>query len=287
MEQFSQAFQHSGKTAAQAFVYIAVAMLIIWLAKSVFDALTFYDDDDQIEIRSNVAVGIRRAGLYLGLVLGMVGTIIGPGTPDFWLDVGSFAIDGVILVAMMLVAYSVANRLIMPRVDNNAQIKDGNVAVGWVEFGTYVALGLISLASFSGEGGGWLNAIVFAALGLVALVVMYHFYKATAKFDVVTEINFGNNAAGLYLASRLVALGVILAASLSGPSGGWVQDITSFTLFSFFGVVLLALVNYVTDVLFLPQTRLEVQVGRKNIAAIMLVAGLQVAAAIIVAAATI
>lgn len=288
MDQLLRSAQATAESVGRSALYVVAALVIVWIAKVIFDLISRCDDDAQIVQSKNLAMGIRRAGLYLGLTIGMIGVVAGPTSESFWGDFQAFALDGGVLVAMMIVASLVANRLLLPQVNDDEEVEKGNLAVGWVELGTFVAVGMVAFASFVGEGGGLVTAAVFFGLGLLGLIAVFQVFrlKGIAKFDVVEEICAGNTSAGMYVGSRLIALGIILAASLLGPFTTWEEGITGFVLFFVFGAILLSIVSWLVDAAFLPKTRIRDAITtQRNTASIAVVAGLQIAAAVVVAAA--
>src|SRR5687768_8109344 len=108
MDQLMQAARATAESVGRSSVYVLAALAIVWIAKVVFDLMSKCDDDAQIVKSKNLAMGVRRAGLYLGLVIGMIGVIAGPASISFWDDFAAFALEGGILVLMMIVASMVA-----------------------------------------------------------------------------------------------------------------------------------------------------------------------------------
>ncbi|MCP4219508.1 MAG: DUF350 domain-containing protein, partial [bacterium] len=147
----------------------------------------------------------------------------------------------------------------------------------------YIATGLIIWGSFSGEGGGVLSALIFVALGQVVLLILFMIYQAITKFDIKAEIKKGNAAAGLAAGGILIALAVILRASLAGPFVSWTADLIGFGISAAAGIILLLVMRLLVDWLFLPNTTLQVEIERdQNVAAIAITEAIIIAVAIII-----
>ncbi|MGH7504301.1 MAG: DUF350 domain-containing protein, partial [Longimicrobiales bacterium] len=133
-------------------VFIPIAFLWMWIVKRVFD-LRDRSADVAIQEEGNIALGLRRAGLYLGITLGLIGAIRGP-TAGFQADLIDLFLDGATLTVLILIATWVNDKLLLPRIDNLGALRAGNLAVGFVELAMFVATGLIAMGAYTGVGGG-------------------------------------------------------------------------------------------------------------------------------------
>lgn len=267
----------------QASAFAAIGIFFMFVGKLVSNMLTKYDDDKLIRDTGNVAVALRTVGFYTGLVLGMAGALSGSVT-TFQRDLTAFAIDGIIVLVTLLVAKASLRFVSLRAVSLSAEAEKGSIAAGLVELGAFISTGLILHGSFSGDGGTIGGALLYAAIGQVALALSVIAYEKFTKFNVAEEIKADNIAAGLALAGRLVALGIILRAALDGPQEIWSEDLPMFGIYFAFGMLLLAIANFIGDLLFLPKMRVDEAIAQRNPAAIVKVVGVQIAVALIVAA---
>ncbi len=269
----------------QGFVYAVVVLAYIYVAKKIMDwRTTDMDDDYEIEEKSNPAVGLQRAGLYLGISLGMTGALSG-GSMGFVKDLITLVWEGALIVGLMFIAREVCDRIMLPGIDNDVEAAEGNAAIGFSELGIYIASGLVLAGAFSGEGGGLVSALVFFGLGELVLILLFYVYELSTPFSIKEEIQGGNPAAGLNAAGMMVALGIILRSSISGPALGWTQDLIAFGISAGAGIAMLLIFRYLIDLLLLPNTDLETEIKRdQNMAAIALTEGVILSVAFIVAA---
>ncbi|MCP4722713.1 MAG: DUF350 domain-containing protein, partial [Desulfobacteraceae bacterium] len=92
-----------------------------------------------------------------------------------------------------------------------------------------------------------------------------------------------NLAAGIALGGILVALGIILMGSISGPFTGWGNDLAGFGIYTVYGMVMLLVLRSVIDRIILPTTNLATEIQEdRNIAALIVVEGAIVAVAVII-----
>lgn len=262
---------------------IPAAFFWMWVAKAVFD---FFERsaDTAIHEESNLAVGLRRAGLYLGIALGLIGAISGPSA-GFLVDLLALLVDGGTLTILVLLAAWVNNRLVLPGIDNSEALHAGNIAVGAVELAMFVATGLIAMGAFSGLGGGTISAVAFFVLGQVALIVLVRIYEIVTPFDAIGQIRDGNTAAGVMVGGMMVALGIVLSASAGGDFTGWTTDLTAFAISAAVGVIGLLVLLWPIDWIFLPSTTFRIEIERdRNVAATAIAASVQIAIALVVTA---
>lgn len=228
--------------ALQAAAYIVVTLLVLLLAKVASD-MTFRGPKPGSD---NLAFGFRRAGLYLATAYAMTAAFsITPST--FWAGVGELLKDGVIITVCLLFAQFINDKLIVTRLDNDQAIADDNLAVGLTEFGSYIATGMIAYSSFTGgtEGQLWRIAITFFALGQLALVVSFWLQEILLPGSFIDEVRHGNMAAGILVGGTLIALGIILQASIAGPFTGWGPSLKAFGQFTLAGLAVLLVSQWV------------------------------------------
>lgn len=285
-----------GPVPASTFVYAAVFALVsiafMFVGKLVANAVTPYNDDHQIREKQNLAVALRTIGIFSGLVIGMAGAL-GGESAGFGADLTEFALDGFIVIALLMSAKLILHLFTFRSLQPAKQVKEGNTAVGMVECAAYIATGLIINGAFSDAGlspeaaAGALHplaaAVLYALIGQVALGLSFMVLEAITPWNASTELGKGNTAAGLAVAAKLVATGMILQAAVSGPMTGWADDLMAFGLFFVFGMAMLSLANWLADLLFLPGQKVSEAVTKtQNLAAVAKVAGVQLSVAFVI-----
>lgn len=282
----------------QALTYVIIGIFFIWLVKRIDDWRTKEFDDDTHIDDGNVAVGLRRAGLYLGIAIALSGAM-GGSSSGFFLDVIHLLIDGLIITGFMFSSRFINDLFMLGHINNDEECVKifqqpdgsevvGNTAVGMVEAGMYIATGFILNGSLSGSGGsffqGIVSAVLFFVVGQITLLLFGLFYELITPFNVRNEIKNNNLAAGIGLGGILIALGIILMSSISGPFTGWANDLAGFGIYAFFGIVMLLIFRIVIDKLLLPTTDIATEVKEdRNVAALIVVVSAINAVAIIIA----
>ena len=210
--------------------YFMVACFYAWLLWTSLNKLTHYDDHDEIWDRRNWAFAITRGCLMVALFLGMGGSLWRSGRETWGEDILVFIQDGALVLGTLALATLLIDKVIMPRVKNGAEIHAGNLAVGVAQGSAYLAMGMVLFGSFSSDGGGVWSALLFSAVGMACLLLAFWLYEWVTSCSVDRQLSDGNVAAGIEAGGMLVAVGVMLMVSITGPFRGYLPDLGNFAL---------------------------------------------------------
>jgi uncharacterized membrane protein YjfL (UPF0719 family) len=200
-----------------ALLYLVIATIMKYMLN--LKTVEHYKADEEIS-KGNLAVGLRRSGAQFGLAIAMIGVFSGSSTADFMKDLLVTSGYGFLAMGFMLTSLLVTDRLILSKIDNTAALKDGNVAVGFIEFGILVMTGILAYASIKGDSGGVLSSIVYFVAGQITLVLLVLIYEhlLAKNYNPVENILKGNLSAGIYMAGKVIAYGFILQSAIVGDS---------------------------------------------------------------------
>ena len=262
------AFIDTLETIPRGLVYIGLGLGILTLAKFLRDILIPYRIDEQVTAKKNLAVSLRLTGYLIGVILVFLGALYQPllvsqdGGLGFNRDFGEDVLEVFLYSLVGIVALNavrlLVNRLVLYKFDIEKQIVEGqNVGAGAVEFGVYIATGLLIGGAASGEGGGPDTAFAFFGLGLVVLILFVLFYQVTTPFDIHDEIEGNNTAVGIALGGNLIAMGLVTFKAVFGNFDGWNEAIASFLIFAGIGFVLLFVLRLMIDFLLLPTVKIS------------------------------
>lgn len=255
-----------------ALVYLALATVMKYILN--FKSADHYSADDQIA-DGNMAVGLRRSGAQLGLAIAMVGVMSGTSSPDIVNDLINTITYGFVAMGFMLVSLFITDKAVLPKVNNTAELKKGNVAIGLVEFGTLVMTGLLAYASIKGDDGGIVSSIVYFIAGQITMIVLVLLYeKVFAKnINPIACVLDGNLSAGIYLSGKIIAYGLILQSAIIGNGVALepVDAAIEFLLAAAAGMVMLYLFEILIDLLIITSTRVsDIIVKDQQVAAVQL-----------------
>ena len=172
-------------------VYPLLGILVVWFVKLADDKRAPFDEDKAMLLESNLAVGLRKSGTCLGLFLALAGVLSGR-SPTILADLLNFFKATIMVVIFLFITFEINKWIILRKVNNDEAVAKGNVAVGAVEFSTFVGTGMIMNGAFTGEGGGLWAAGVFFILGQIALVIAFYLDAAISE----TQYSGGDRVKG-------------------------------------------------------------------------------------------
>lgn len=255
-----------------ALVYLALATVMKYILN--FRSSDHYSADDQIA-DGNMAVGLRRSGAQLGLAIAMIGVMSGNSSPDIVNDLINTVIYGLVAMGFMLVSLFITDRALLPKVNNTAELKKGNVSIGMVEFGTSVMTGILAYASIKGDDGGILSSVVYFIAGQVTMILLVLLYEKVLarKINPVACVQEGNLSAGIYIAGKIIAYGLILQSAIIGngvtvePADAAIEFIAA----AMAGMIMLYIFELLIDLVIITSTKVsDIIIKDQQVAAVQL-----------------
>jgi uncharacterized membrane protein YjfL (UPF0719 family) len=288
-------------------VYVGLGIVVLLLAKLAQDIVTPYRIGEQLSRKDNVALGLSIAGYYFGVIAAFLGALYQPLTVvrdtewykqfdgDFGLEVLEVFLYSLAGIVVLNVARLLVDRLVLYNFNTEKEIiEEQNVGTGAVEFGVYVAVGLVIAASTAGAGESGtgaagvsvvqsaLRSLAFLGMGMVVLVLYTLFYQFTTSYDIHAEIEQKNTAVGVALGANLIAVGVVIFKAVFGEFVGWTESLAAFLTFAVIGFALLYVVRRLIDLVLFPRVKVadELAVDR-NLGVAFIVGGVVISAALI------
>jgi uncharacterized membrane protein YjfL (UPF0719 family) len=231
----------------------------------------------------NLAAALRRGGAHVGLGIALLGVLLGNGVHGFWSDLLNCAGYGMLALLFMGSSLIVADKLVLYAVDNHTEIEKGNVAVAFVECGLLVMTGIIAMASIYGEAGGWLYSVIYYVVGQGAALALVHGYVRISGQNLLDRAIKGNVSAGIYLAGKIIAYGLILMPAIKGnglPSNVMVGSV-EFLVEALMGVVMLNFFEWLIDLLVVTESTVHEMLEKDNTAAVIQLTTAKLAMALI------
>jgi uncharacterized membrane protein YjfL (UPF0719 family) len=286
-------------------VYVGLGIVVLLVARLVQDYLTPYRINDQLTQRDNAALGLSIAGYYLGVVAVFLGAVYQPlsvvrdnqwkFTGDFGMDVLEVFLYSLAGIAVLNVARIVVDRLVLYKFDTKKEIiEEQNAGTAAVEFGVYVAVGLVIAASTAGTGGGGdvsaeastvdtvLRSLAFLGLGMVVLILYTMFYQLTTVYDIHDEIKKKNVAVGVALGGNLIAIGIVVFKAVFGEFVGWSESLAAFLTFAVIGFALLFVVRRLIDLVLFPTAKVSHELAvDQNLGVAFIVSAMVISASLI------
>lgn len=248
--------------------FLLLFVVVFFVSKFVNDFLVPYSIDEQLTTHDNPALAISLSGYLLATIIIYIGALLGP-SEGLVKDLMNVAIYSGIGIVLLNVSRFINDKILLKRFSNTKEIvEDRNIGVGAVQFGSYVASGLIIAGSIYGEGGGIITSLVFFLLSQVVLLIFSKVYNLITPFDLYKELEEDNGAAGIAFGGTLVALGIILLASIAGAFVSWKDSLLSFGITATIGLIALPIFRIFFDKLILSKSDLNHEIANdRNIGA--------------------
>lgn len=232
----------------------------------------------------NVAVGWRRSGAQVGLAIAFLGVLMGKSNPSFLTDILNSSLYGVVAIVFIGVSLFIVDKAILPNIDNNKAISEGNTAVGITEFGILVMMGTIAFASIYGDTGGFISSIGYFVLGQATVIVLVIVSeKLTIGVNLLKNIAEGQVASGAFLAGKMIAYGIILMSAIKGAGGnaGLVPSLIEFGVAAGIGMFFLWCAELFIDRFIVTKTSIKEMLNDNNVAAVLQLSGVRIGMALI------
>lgn len=283
--------------------YVALGVIVLYLAKWILDLVTPYHVRDQLGRKSNAALGLSISGYLLGVIVVFVAVLYTPFasgevdwrfTAEFGFDVIEVFLYSIGAIVVLNLTRYVIDHLVLYKFDVEKEIiENQNLAAGAVEFGVYLAVSLVVAASLAGYGDPQLGAVVpstldeiirsvvFFLLGLGALVLYALFYQVTTAYDIHDEIERGNPAVGVTMAASLIAVAIVVFKAVAGEFLGWSESLIGFAVFAVIGFIILVIVRWIIDKAMFPKVKISDELSAQNVGVAFIIGGVVISAALV------
>lgn len=272
--------------AALKVLIIALFVVLLWV---IIDKVTSFDDERELFVNKNMAYAVLRISIVLAQVIALV-PLIAIRTGDFWPDIRPLLGWGAAVSVVILLLNVVLDRVLKSSGGRN-QLTTITLPDAVLRGGFYVATGLIFHAALSGTadnlGQAIAASIVFALLGLVALVVGYVILGLIGPFRSRGKLPGNDLAASILSAGVVVGLGFILRLAIAGDFNGWASGIVGFAVTFVLGYVLLIILIFLLDLVLVRSHNLREIVNGNEAVAAAVMSSILVAVSIVIGSVTI
>ena len=239
--------------------------------------------------KDNFAFILSYVGYFTALIIVIGGTIVGESY-DFATDILLIFVYGILGIALLLIAAWISNKLILTKFDLKKEIiADKNEGSGIIEAAIYIANGLILYGALIGESETLLNGIttflIYWIIGNFVLIIASKIFTSWMSYDIHTEIENDNVAAGISFSGAVLAIGIITMNAILDPFVNWTTTLVDISLQTVLGCILLPIIRLFADKILLPGRKLTDEIvnqEKPNIGAGLIEAFAYVASAILI-----
>jgi uncharacterized membrane protein YjfL (UPF0719 family) len=262
--------------------FLVLYLLLFFFAKWFHDVITPYKLNEELTEKDNLAISLTLAGYYFGLLAVFIGALSGPtqGLMQDLVSVGGYSLLGLLFLNA---SRYINDGIILRSFRCDRQLcEERNIAVGAVQFGMYLATGLIAAGSVHGTGGGVLTACVFFLIGQLSLFIFSLIYDFFTPYSIQEELKKKNIAAGAALGGTMIALGIIVCNGVASNFTDWESNLIDLMMTNILAFVFLPLVRIVMDKVVIPAADLSTEITEdRNLGAGLLEATVAISFAIV------
>jgi len=238
-------------------VYLAVCFFLFAIGKAIYQLFNRdIDVGDELVEKDNPAFAISHAGYFIGLIIALGGSIVGP-SHGIIEDLYDMIFYGLISIILLNLSMIICDRLILRKFSTRKEIiEDRNAGTGVVEAAVAVGTGLIIHAAISGEGGSVYTALGYWGIGQAAMILATFAYNLITPYDIHEHIEADNVAVGVGFAGAIVAIANVIRSSLSGDFVTWQDTFSDLWLYLLVGLIFLPVARFLADKILLPGRKL-------------------------------
>lgn len=273
-------------TAYDSLLYMIEVVLLMWVAKKVYDWVTPFKLEKQLVENDNKALGVSFAGYLLSVGIIVWSSLSSPDSANIFKSIPGengilltnmalVAIWGLVGIVLLVIARILNDKILLGAFDNNKEIiKDRNIGTGAVEFGAYVGSAFIIGSVIGGEGSGnivdeLIQTLIFFTVGQIAFIIFSKIYQKITKYDMFKELEENDNqAVGVAFGLTLVAVGMLLAKPIE-KSDSLVYFFTWFAV----GGVFIIIMRTLVDKIILPMHKIDDEIAKDKNWGIALIEG--------------
>ncbi|MEM9832497.1 MAG: DUF350 domain-containing protein [Bacteroidota bacterium] len=236
-----------------AITYLALCFILFLLGKWIHQLFQRkIKVQQELVEKDNFAFAVSHVGYFIGLLLAIVSAVTGPSAGLFD-DIINISTYGLLAILLLNLSIIINDKIILRKFSVYKEIiEDRNTGTGVIEGANAIGTGLIILGAVSGEGGGFLTAVVFWVVGQLLLIITAYLYSAIIPFDVHDQIERDNVAVGLGFAGALISIANLIRYGLMTDFFSWQESLTDVGIDVLIGLAFLPIVRWLTDKILLP-----------------------------------
>jgi uncharacterized membrane protein YjfL (UPF0719 family) len=239
-------------------VFLITCLLLFFVARLVFKLFNRkLNINHELTEKDNLAFYLGYMSYFLSVLLIIGGIMHSEGSGSFWNEILLTVIYGVVGIVLLNIAFLVVDKWIHRSVKMLDEIVvGGNVALGVLKGANYLGTGIIISGVMLTEVNRPLEAAVFLVLALGLATLGFLYYNLITRFSIKQEIYSGNVAVACSAAGAQIAFAILIYAGFQIQHVSWTQSIVSIGIDILGGFILLPLIRFVVDLVFIPNRKI-------------------------------
>ena len=252
-----------------ALTYILTSILLFAIGKIIYKLIhRKIDINHELVEKDNFAFILSYVGYFTGIII-IIGAAIKGDSHGLGSDIAQISLYSILGILLLHISIWISNKLILPNFDIKKEIiTDRNAGTGIIEASIYVANALVLYAALIGESNslaeGIKTFIIYWLLGNIVLIGASKIFSIWMKYDIHSEIEKDNVAAGVSFSGAILAMSIIIMNALIDPFIDWTSTFIDITMYTILGCILLPIVRWLADKLLLPGRSLTDEISNQE-----------------------
>ncbi len=247
------------------FAYLANAFVLFLIGKIAYQLFhPKIQVKNELVEKDNFAFAIAHTGYFIGILLAIGSAIVGP-SHGLYTDLFDITTYGLLAIILLNISTIVTDKILLSKFSVRKEIiEDKNEGTGAIEGANAIASGLVLMGAVTGQShtgmNGYVSAILFWAIGQVAVILIAWMYNLITKYNIHEEIEKDNVAVGIGFSGAILAIANLVRFALAGDFVSWTVTFTDIGFEIALGLLLLPIVRFLTDKILLPGQKLTDEV---------------------------
>lgn len=239
-------------------IFLITCLVLLLIAKFSFNLFNrTIKVDRELTEKDNLAFFLGYIGYYTGFIMILGGVMKSEGSGDIWNEVLYSFIYGLIGIVILNVVAIILDKFIYPKKSLwTSVLVDENIPVGVIKGANYLSTGIIVGGVLLTEVDKPFEAAIFLLFSIVVASIGTIYYNIITPFNIKEEIYKGNLAVAISTGGAQVAFAILIHAGFQLEHSSWSESLMTIGIDVLGGVLILPIIRFVVDKLFLPKRKL-------------------------------
>ncbi|NVK65615.1 MAG: DUF350 domain-containing protein [Flavobacteriales bacterium] len=239
-------------------VFLLVCLTLFFVAQLAFRMFNpSFNVNMELTEKDNLSFFLGYLGYFLGFLMIIGGVMKSEGSGDFYSEIILSLIYGGVGIVVLNLTSIILDKIIHPKLSLwDEIIAHGNASVGISKGAHYFSTGLIVGGVMLTEVNKPLEAGIFLLLALAIGSIGFMYYDFITPFKVRKEIYNGNVAAAIGAGGAQIAFAILIFSGFQIIHSSWQESMMIIGVDIAAGFILLPLIRWVVDKLFIPSAKL-------------------------------
>lgn len=238
-------------------LFLVVCLGLFVIARLVFKLFNrSLNTSKELTDKDNFAFYLGYTAYFVGFVLIVGGVMNSGGEQSFTKELYLTLIYGAVGIIMLNVVAFINDRMMHPKLHLWKEIEEGKKASGVLKGASYLSTGIIISGVMLTEVDKPVEGAIFLVFALVIATIGFLYYNLITPFNIRSEVYNGNTAVAISTAGAQIAFAILIYAGFQIEHTSWQDSLISIGVDVLGGFILLPLIRFVVDKIFVPKRRI-------------------------------